>query len=245
MKRKIIISLIFLGILTGGLVTVKKVMTRPLFVKQGISIVDVIPAKNLKSMVSQSEVIIVGSYQKYEYSFNGSRNVKDPSKESNRNYSEVRVYSFKVDTVLKGKISNKMIDVGMHYQSSENQLLDKNGKKMKLEFKDPLYIEPTFNRKQVLFLRYLSQCKPYANGEYKPYVYTASMEPYQIEIDKDGKALLKSNLTKKINKDHTITIIDGREVDMIKEVPELQDTISGMALQEIMNSISSFSKKAK
>lgn len=98
-------------------------------------------AQDLKEMSSKADIIVLGSYQKYLTSYNGDRDVKDPSRESTQSYSEVKIYEFKVDEVIKGNVPND-IHVNLHYSRQITELLDSKGNPIKLNIKSETFFEP-------------------------------------------------------------------------------------------------------
>ncbi|WP_124727584.1 hypothetical protein [Staphylospora marina] len=183
--------------------------------------------KDLNALTSNAEVIVVGSYGKHLYSYNGAGNVNDPGQEHPDLYSEVKVYDFKIEQVLKGNVPEH-IEVNLPYSEQIDGLKDENGNPIKLTIRKGPYFEPDLSRKVILFLKK----DPFSKG------YSIAMHPYQIVIDKDDRAHLK--LPKENEK---VEAVDeqGKIYHIYSEGFDFEDHVSGRASGDVIAEIKQYS----
>ncbi|MDR6748550.1 hypothetical protein J2W90_002704 [Bacillus pumilus] len=150
-------------------------------------------ADGIEEMVLQSDVIVVGHYQKLLKSWNMSGS-SEPSE-----FTEGHLYQFKVEDTLKGN-SESIIKINHRYSEtvpievtsgdeiiSDEGILIKDASKKQVYTvtnKDPLYIKPELNQKYIAFLQ---------KGNTGNYF--GSLEPYLIKFNEEDIAILQSNLT--------------------------------------------------
>lgn len=195
-------------------------------------------ADNLEDMISNSELVVVGNYK----SLNKTWNMADNS-ENEDEYVEGRLYNFSISEVLKG---DDIKNIKINHRYSENIPVDitsgdeeispegilikepTSSETVVIENKDPLFIEPDFDKKYIAFL------KKGDTGNYYP-----AIEPYLIEFDKNNTASLKSNLID-LDKSElsTVTEIKGREIVVQNEMDEnISDNITGKTYDNIKKDI--------
>ncbi|MFB4474744.1 hypothetical protein ACDI16_17740 [Oceanobacillus caeni] len=165
----------------------------------------------------------------------------DPENEDE--YVEGHLYNFSVSEVFKGENMNS---IKINHRYSENipveitsgdEEISPEGILIKeatttenfvVENKDPLFIEPDFSKKYIVFLK---------KGDTGNYY--AAIEPYLIEFDENEVAVLKSNLLNLDEQDLSIvTEIDGHEIVIHNDIHQnIDDNISGKEYSEIKESI--------
>lgn len=140
-----------------------------------------------QDMLSQSSYVVEGHFTGFNYEWNMSRDENDYPSDI---YETVgKVYNFQVNTVHKGDISNKEINVNQCYSDTlyydtvmpDTSEIDENTPKVIVE--DELYIEPDLTKNVILFLDY--------DETYK--VYYAAVEPFMVSVD-DNSLIINSNL---------------------------------------------------
>lgn len=180
--------------------------------------------EDFSEMVNQSELVVIGQYEKFDSTWNMARDINDISKPDSNHYIEGRIYKFKVDKVLQGLTEDDSIDVNLRY-SEDIEYLMEDGKAINLENKNPLFIEPEIGKKYMLFLK---------KGTY----YYGALEPFQIQIDENNKAILKSNLINvKPENLKNIQKVGDKEIEIVNEAHEIRDTISGKDIGELLDII--------
>ena len=197
----------------------------------------------LQEMMDSADYIVIGEYTKFDSTWNMARNPNNIKEEDPENYVEGRLYDFTVEPCVKGSIEDSSILINHRYSevittTESNAVIDSEGRILKaatqskeLSFKvdSPLFIEPEFDCKYILFL-----LKDANFGNYY-----ASIEPFSIKIT-DGKAALQSNLidrttafTQQIqasdSKERTVTIDLGGV--------SVTDEITGKASEDIIRMI--------
>ncbi|KPH70545.1 cardiolipin synthase [Oceanobacillus caeni] len=193
---------------------------------------------SLDDMVYNSDFIAVGSYESLDEIWNMAA---DPENEDE--YVEGHLYNFSVSEVFKGENMNS---IKINHRYSENipveitsgdEEISPEGILIKeatttenfvVENKDPLFIEPDFSKKYIVFLK---------KGDTGNYY--AAIEPYLIEFDENEVAVLKSNLLNLDEQDLSIvTEIDGHEIVIHNDIHQnIDDNISGKEYSEIKESI--------
>ena len=142
-------------------------------------------SSNLKEMIEKSDTIVLGRARESAGTWNMSRDLEDPSKESDTYYTEGRLLLFEIDEVLKGSVSENTITVTQRYS-------DNYSGSTKL---DPLYIPLEEGSTYILFLEYSEQFDLYYGGA----------EPYIISCQ-DGRLSILTRLTE-ILKDYEMPVI--------------------------------------
>lgn len=193
---------------------------------------------SLDDMVNNSDFIAVGNYESLDKIWNMSG-----VPENEDEYVEGHLYNFSVSEVFKGDNINR---IKINHRHSENipfeitsgdEEISPEGILIKeattienfvVENKDPLFIEPNFSKKYIVFLK---------KGDTGNYY--AAIEPYLIEFDDNEIAELKSNLINLNEQDlSTVTEIDGHEIVIQNDIHEnIDDNISGKEYSDIKESI--------
>ncbi|UTR16831.1 hypothetical protein MM221_10125 [Salipaludibacillus sp. LMS25] len=102
-----------------------------------------------------------------------------------------------------------------------------------VEVLDPLYIEPEFNQKYIVFL---AKDQNFNN-------YFGAIEPFSILINNDGEAEFNSNLIEADHGELTTTLqeLNGHEVEVSTHVEgEIVDDISGETVEELVELIEEY-----
>ena len=127
-----------------------------------------------ESAVEQTELIVTGHFENYEYSWNMARDVNDSSKESTEYYVEGKVFSFVAEKVLKGNLSDATLYVNQRY--SDNY----SGKTLADEY----FIEVTDEQTYMLFLNYNSEFKMYY-GSFDPFIFNVEEDEVYPSVSND------------------------------------------------------------
>ena len=200
-------------------------------------------ASDLQQMIDNADYIVIGEYTGFNSTWNMARNPDNIEEEDSENYVEGRLYSFTVDTAIKGIIDDSSILINHRYSevintTESNAVIDSEGRILKeatesnelsVEIASPLYIEPEFNCKYILFL-----CKDADFG-----YYYASTEPFTIKIT-NGDAVLQSNLLTNIsNFTQRVETTDSKEIDVTIDLGSISivDEVSGNSSEEIIRMI--------
>ncbi|WP_312855449.1 matrixin family metalloprotease [Litoribacterium kuwaitense] len=179
----------------------------------------------LKDMVSESDVIVIGKYQEGYEKWNMLRELEDIHKESSEGFVEGRLFDFKINKIIKGDLTEDSIVI--NHRVSETINVDISEKaEGKVTFPDPKFVNPETNETYLLFLK--------QNKELKNYY--GAIEPFSVTIDDNNSVLLQSNL------------IDEKEISQSIKVTEdfmahsnaeefIEDSITGMKLDELLEKI--------
>ena len=138
-------------------------------------------AENLSQMANDAEMIVIGTFQKYNHSYNAERNPKNEDEESTEAYSETKVYDFAIEETIKGDESETSIQVSIPYTKELTGVRDEKGNQLRFRVPSPAHVQPTIGKKYVLFLM-----KNKITG-----IYSAPFFPYMIEIKSDNKMALQ------------------------------------------------------
>lgn len=204
----------------------------------------------LSDMVNNSDFIVLGSYTSFDTTWNMASNPNDPKNESNDKYVEGKLYNFKIDEVLKGDIKEDTIKINHRHSEivdvevtsgdeviSQEGILIKPASKLKVHKVNnnyPLFIEPEFEGKYIVFLK-----KDQIDN-----IYLRPGEPYIIKVDENNIVSLQSKLINpepnsfitKNEGEKNITIINEYDTNLI-------DNISGMNLNQILEEIEGTNKE--
>lgn len=225
-KKKLIISAIFiLTVMTGSFIYSNQSKNLKVSSDETIVISEDYPVtEDLKKMIDESELIVMGEYKNFDSSWNMARDPEDNSKSDDEYYIEGRIFKFKVDKVLLGHAKEDIIDVNLRY-SRDIEYSTSDGNNIKFDYKNPLYMDPEIGKRYLLFLK-------------KDLYYYGAIEPFQIQIDKYNKAILKSNLIdiKESDKKEIIKI-DDKSLEIVSEAHEIKDNITGKNIEELFDMI--------
>ncbi len=114
--------------------------------------------KSYASVVKKADIVLMGKFTKTLREDNSTRDPSDVKKPSTKYMSGVKVYLFRVDTVLKGSVKLKEVEIALDY--SEQNLLDKKPATI-----NPNYMEPNFDDTVILPLFYDPDLKWYINDQ--------------------------------------------------------------------------------
>lgn len=206
---------------------------------------DLLTATDLSDMINNSDLIVLGTYEGFDSTWNMARDPNDLSEESDEAYIEGKIYNFNVEEVLMGEVENSKIKINHSYSetltvelTSGDEVVSPEGVLIKeptsveyreIENKDPTFIEPNFNDRYIVFLQ---------KGEINN-IYMRAIEPYLIKFDENETAILQSNLTNNDNDtlNNNITI-DGKTISITNEVDtDFKDSISGKKLKYVIEEI--------
>ncbi len=194
-------------------------------------------AEGIDEMVDLATWVVSGRYVEFDSIWNISRDPNDPTKPSKDNYTEGHLYRFHVEKVYVGKLEENEILISHRYSQRKSiPLLDKNGNISKnpatFMVADPLYQEPVLGDEYVLFL---TKGK---NGYYQ-----SPAHPFQVHIDESGIVKLCTPLT---NCDGTfLQTVDADGSKLLVSISagyEINDTITGMTRQQLLDKIKSIGK---
>lgn len=182
-------------------------------------------ASTIQEMASEADVVISGEYTSNEYEkWNMSRNPENPLKESSEKYTEGRLYKFKVESVLKGTLSDKEIKVN-HRVAEMIKVELEEGKTQEVKVADPRFIEPTAGQKYLLFLK----------KDDKLNNYYGAIEPFSVIITNQDNVRVESNLVGKQDYTDKVHVSNGLYLETEEE--GTVDTISGSSLSELIEKI--------
>ena len=142
------------------------------------SISDFPVATTIDKLTSESDIIVVGSYNRFVSNWNTARHPEDFNKEDPNIYVKGALYEFNVDELLNGNnIDKKTITVNVMVSNLGGSV-------------DERYIEPVIGEKVILFLKK----SPIADR------YFGTMEPYQFSIpDTSNKSYSSDKIKVKTN----------------------------------------------
>lgn len=184
-------------------------------------------ASTIQEMASEADVVISGEYTSNEYEkWNMSRNPENPSEESSEKYAEGRLYKFKVDSVVKGNLSEKEIKVN-HRAFDMIKVELEEGKPQEVKVDDPRFIEPTAGQKYLLFLK----------KDNKLNNYYGAIEPFSVIITNQDNVQVESNLVGKQDYTDKFHVSNGLYLETEEE--GTVDTISGSSLSQLIEKIDS------
>ena len=209
-------------------------------------------AGSLRAMYDAVNYVVIGSFGAFESAINGARNWRNPLEEDPNNYFRTLIYSFNIQSVLKGDIGSDTIRVSVphlrrHNGEINNAIFNVHGEIVRAatEF-DPweiytvwsTYIEPNPDETVVLFLDYSGLFGLYRFG----------VEPYMIILEEDGTARLRSNFVIPLEERESIAVTHG-ESESGRPITFthgslltvlIPDTITGMTHEELVEEIESF-----
>lgn len=135
-------------------------------------------AMTIDKLTSESDIIVVGSYNKFINNWNMARHPEDFNKEDPNIYVKGALYEFNIEEFLKGNnIDKKTITVNVAVSNPGGSV-------------DERYIEPVIGEKVILFLKK----SPIADR------YFGTMEPYQFSIpDTSNKSYSSDRIKVKTN----------------------------------------------
>jgi len=214
-----------------------------------------LPISDLDIIIEQAEVVVIGSFTKFVTSFNSDRRIDDSTLPSSGRHSEGRVYSFQVDEVLKGDISQNEISpnviniIRLHFERMQgyldNAVIDGGWViEPPTEF-DPYsidviyhsWMESVMGETVMLFLRFTDTAH-YVEG-IGP-TYASWNEPWKVAFDPNGVAELRSNLLIPFEERQPQVFYSegGQRIEhWWSGVDVIEDTISGIPLEEIVTTI--------
>jgi hypothetical protein len=184
-----------------------------------------ITADTLEEMTNQADYIVVGTFKKFDSTWNAARMGDGPdSKPDPHHYAEGRLYDFQVNETLKGSIPDRNIKISIIY-ANEEQDLHINGKPTRLLMRDPHFVAPVFGKKYILFLTKVNNAPP---------IYGIPFHPYQIQFDAADKAVLKKPNSSMVEKKQagSSQVVITHETDF-----KMNDTITGRDFKEIKTEI--------
>ena len=129
------------------------------------------PADWKKWTTSDFDVILVGKFVKELREDNASRATNDLSKPDPNFWNGVKVYDFTIETVFKGKVSTKQIEVALEYY-------DQNIVKKLEKVYNQRFVEPELNVTYVIGLAYDKDLKWYVND--------TGVEPQRFRVVDNG-----------------------------------------------------------
>lgn len=202
-------------------------------------------AEDLSTMTEQSDFIVIGQYTAKLGTWNMARDPNDLSKESSEESVTGQLYRFEIDTVLKGNVNSRQIQINLRRSermthTESNAVTNREGIILKpatqettttFTVDDPLFIEPLLSQETMLFLNY---------DERTGYHYPA-VEPFTIMKDERGNAQMRSNLigsaptlskTVTLNGGGTATV----RIRLDADVP-IHDVISSRPFADVMDDI--------
>lgn len=122
-------------------------------------------AVNIKGVINEAEIIVIGKYAQYDSSWNMARNPDDITNEDPNMYVEGKLYRFTVDKYLKGNGSSSIL-VNKKFKNKDGQI-------------DERYVEPIFDETVVLFLKYEKDFKNYY-GAIQPFEFKLNDNQLQV-----------------------------------------------------------------
>lgn len=183
---------------------------------------------NIDSMVEGSELIVLGKFTREDSTWNMARNPSNPQEPDSEIYTEGVLYNFKINKVIEGEVVNQVIKVNFRKEGNI-ELRDEDGNWQKVVQTDPLFLEPEINQKYLLFL-----------GKDQTFddIYYGAVEPFQIMINKDNKAELKTQLKENKSIEQKVKL-GNKKYTVVNELAkeEFTDSISGKDLNSILKEI--------
>lgn len=169
---------------------------------------------------------VLGHYESFLESYNGDRDVKDPSKESDTYYSESRKYQFVIEQAIKGDIDSEIICVSKSY-SIGNYLNDPVGKQIAVSIPYPYFTEPECGVPMILLLNYDPATE----------TYFSIGEPWEFRIE-DGTVQVVSRIFGAA--EPVKTMLDVEQEDTLYHISisygnnNYEEPFSGMNLEEFL-----------
>lgn len=192
---------------------------------------DILIYEDIEEMAQNSEIVVVGYFDKFVEPINMLRNPSNILEESSTRYSEGHIYDFTVEEVVSGDLNQDTIQVGISFSNGYN-FIDNQGKEQHIQIPAPTYQEPKLNQKYIVFLYKSEELNKY----FEPF------EPYRIEINKNNIATLDSALVDE-NEEHSISskvfleeTLQEVHVNVEKHY-DFHDKISGRELSELKHII--------
>ncbi len=185
-------------------------------------------ATSLGSMVKEADYVVYGHIESFDSKWNMARNPDNIEMEDNENYTEGHIYNFIVEQNLKGNLGEK---IKVNYRVQENiEIKDNEDIFHEVAVNDPLFIEPKINGKYILFL----------NKDNNFDIYYGAVEPFQIFINDELQAELKTNLTSNISQEQSVKI--GEEEFLVvneSHYEGFEDKITGLSVTKLLSEITS------
>ncbi len=198
--------------------------------EQGIAInIDAMLAENVDQMVKETPLIVVGSFERLIKHYNAAYDPKDPTKEAKNSVGERKLFDFRVDKVLKGSISSKVIQVSQPYRFSVTDLTEEQVKARVGLVKDPYYFEPEQGKRYVLFLRKAENPPPSSQdyyGSFVIHVFSVS-DDQKLSVVKPDPRLSKQKVS-----------IDGKTYEVeIHTSLDPPEGVDGLTLEQLETKI--------
>jgi hypothetical protein len=156
---------------------------------------DIQTATNLEEMVSGADVIVFGTYEGLDATWNMARDQKDIQKEAKDLYIAGRLFAFHVEEVWKGSLADKEIQInhlyGLPFVVEKTFGYDDE----EVEAVDPTYVSPSFHKSYIAFL------KKSELGDF----YMRAQEPFLISVDKYDVVKLESEVLEELDFEPSIT----------------------------------------
>lgn len=209
---------------------------------------DILVASNFSDMVEQSEIVVLGTYNNFDSSWNMARDPNDLYKEATDHYIEGKLYNFTVDEVLAGDLQTNEIRINHRYseiinyeETSGDEIISPEGILIKepsevtlhkLEIIDPSFVEPEYGKQYIVFLK--------KSFDTDNNIYLRAIEPYLISIDDNDVATLNSNLLNNNHAHFTNDItLNNTTLSISNEVSGqiTDDFIEGKSLEELKSEI--------
>ncbi len=166
---------------------------------------DIQTATNLEEMVRGADLIVFGTYEGLDATWNMARDQKDIQKEAKDLYIAGRLFAFHVEEVWKGSLSDKEMKInhvyGLPFKVEKTLGYDDE----EVEAVDPTYISPSFQKSYIAFL------KKSDHGDF----YMRAQEPFLISVDKYDVVKLESEVLEELDFDQSIT---GESLVEVKKV---------------------------
>lgn len=181
--------------------------------------------RSLEDLTANAEYIVTGTYTSFDGTWNMSRDPSDISREAADSYVEGRLYTFQVDSVIKGALSESRIQINLRH--GEQVTFEEDD----LFVTDPKYVEPELGQTYLLFLS-----KEHSQA-FEGYYGTAY--PFAIRLEPDGMAQLVFNQAS----DSGIVVSagetsDGKRVQIETDIgAPVEDFVAGMSGEEVLQRI--------
>jgi len=181
-------------------------------------------AQDISEMVEKAEIIAIGTFQEYQFSYNAERDPKHHNEPSKNSYSETKVYSFSIEQLLKGDVREPSILVSIPFSKELTGLKDEQGNELRFRIPNTAHVQPTLFKKYILFLR-----KNERTG-----MYQAPFTPYMIEIKHDNKVVLQKPPSETVS---TFRSTNYNYQIRVEGIHLKKDEISGKDLSALIHQI--------
>lgn len=185
---------------------------------------------DLESLVSNASIVVRGQYVDHNGTWNAARNSAEPSKEASDQFVEAHLFTFEVDEVLKGNVSESTIEISHHYADAF-PIYNEDGTEYieTVALKNPLYTEPHFESDVFLFIQPLGRSN----------VYYGAYDPFIVEVADNDQLRILSPLVENenINTEQSFDLSNGSTVTVSQSDDLIEDFVEDKTVEDIYSLI--------